>query len=107
MKEDDNFFDLGGHSLLATRVVSRLRETFGIDVPVRQLFEFQTLAGLSKQVEATLRHSKKLDIPALTAKSRGNSSPLSCVQQRFWLLDQLEPGNPFSTSTLAFGCAAV
>jgi len=91
----DNFFDLGGHSLLALRVVSRVRQAFGIDLPVRQLFESQTLGSLSEQVEAVIRKSENLDIPPLTSGNRGTSIPLSFVQQRFWLLDQLEPGNPF------------
>ena len=35
----DNFFELGGHSLLATQVISRVREMFKIEIPLRSIFE--------------------------------------------------------------------
>jgi amino acid adenylation domain-containing protein len=41
----DNFFDLGGHSLLAVQVMSRVRETFALEVPLRTIFQWPTLSG--------------------------------------------------------------
>ena len=48
---DDNFFDLGGHSLMATQVISRVRECFAADVPVRAMFDQPTISRLSRIVD--------------------------------------------------------
>ena len=47
---NDNFFDLGGHSLLGTMVISRIRNVFGIDLPLRCLFDEPTIVGLSDMI---------------------------------------------------------
>ncbi|HEX2202234.1 MAG TPA: amino acid adenylation domain-containing protein, partial [Longimicrobium sp.] len=48
---DENFFDLGGHSLLAMQVLTRLRDRFGVDLPLREAFERQTVESLARAVD--------------------------------------------------------
>ncbi len=98
---DGHFFVLGGHSLLAAQVISRLRSAFGIELPVRDLFEAPTVEDLAARVEAARRTGAELTVPELLPVPREESLPLSFAQQRLWFIDQLEPGSPLYNMPLA------
>ncbi|MDZ7286756.1 MAG: amino acid adenylation domain-containing protein, partial [candidate division KSB1 bacterium] len=92
----DSFFELGGHSLLATQLVSRIREAFHVELPIRRLFELRTLAALAVEIDR-LRNDAAATVaaPPLQPVARSGELPLSFAQQRLWFLDQLQPGAAF------------
>ncbi|CDY78875.1 Siderophore biosynthesis non-ribosomal peptide synthetase modules @ Bacillibactin synthetase component F [Caballeronia glathei] len=90
----DNFFEIGGHSLLAMRLVSQLRNTFKIDLPIARLFETPTIAGVARYMADAAPISSS---SSLTAMGRPAHPPLSFAQQRLWFLDRLEgPGATYN-----------
>ena len=97
----DNFFDLGGHSLLATQVVSRLRDVFGVEIPLRALFECPTVAGLAERIEAIRRGGAPPTSRRSSHAARLGPLPLSFSQEALWFLDQLAPGQPTFNVTAA------
>ncbi len=88
----DNFFELGGHSLLATRVVARVAPALGVELPLRVLFEAQTVAGLAERIDAARREGEGGDaLPPLVRVERSGPLPLSFAQERLWFLHAMEP----------------
>ncbi|HQA67127.1 MAG TPA: amino acid adenylation domain-containing protein [Aggregatilineales bacterium] len=89
-----DFFALGGHSLLATQLVSRVREAFNVDLPLRTLFQHSTVERLAKEIEQLQRAAVGPDAPPIERIPREGNLPLSFAQQRLWFLDQFEPESP-------------
>jgi amino acid adenylation domain-containing protein len=85
---EERFFDLGGHSLLAVRIVSRLREVLGVELPLRAVFEDPTVAALTARIEAARGATA---MPPIEPAHRDGDLPLSFAQQRLWFLHQLDP----------------
>ena len=90
----DNFFELGGHSLLATQVALAHPRRLRVELPLRELFAFPTVAEPGAQAGGRrAAASPGRAAPPLAALPREGALPLSFAQQRLWFLDQLEPGS--------------
>jgi acyl carrier protein len=91
----DNFFELGGHSLLATQVISRVNDAWAVELPLRRLFEFPTIAQLASCVADALGQERLTQTISLVPLSRPAELPLSFAQQRLWFLEQLHSDSAF------------
>ena len=89
---DDHFFLLGGNSITATQVVARLRETLGLELNLRLLFEAPTLAAFAAAV-AQLQQDGGVAQGAIHALSRQEDLPQSLAQNRLWITWQLDPNS--------------
>jgi natural product biosynthesis luciferase-like monooxygenase protein/amino acid adenylation domain-containing protein/non-ribosomal peptide synthase protein (TIGR01720 family) len=106
----DDFLELGGNSLIAAQMLTRLRETFGVPVPLNALFEAPTVAGIAERIRRLDQAADggsdpaggttaggQVDRPALPPVrpvGREGDLPLSVVQARTLALEAHDPGNP-------------
>ncbi|MGW0811538.1 amino acid adenylation domain-containing protein, partial [Nonomuraea sp. NPDC002799] len=86
----DRFFAVGGHSILAVQVVARVREVFGVELGLDDLFQAPTLADSAARIDAAERGSGGV---ALVAREPDAPLVLSSGQERLWFLDQWRPGS--------------
>ncbi len=90
----DDFFALGGHSLLATQLVLRVRDAFGVEIPLRAVFQAPTLAAQAELIgRARSGEAAPPGARPIRPAPRDGDLPLSFAQERLWFLAQLTPGS--------------
>ncbi|HEX3095292.1 MAG TPA: amino acid adenylation domain-containing protein, partial [Candidatus Angelobacter sp.] len=86
---NDNFFELGGHSLLVVSVISRIRQSLGLEVSISDLFAHPGLDDFARHLE----NAAQSKLPPIMRVQRTELLPLSFAQQRLWFLSRMEAGS--------------
>jgi mycobactin peptide synthetase MbtE len=97
---DDSFFDLGGHSLLATKLVAAVRNRFGVDIGVREIFELATVARIAAHIDTLDQDSAR---PRLIPAKHDGPVRLSSSQLRSWFTYRFD--GPNAVNNIPFAAA--
>lgn len=96
---EDELWELGAHSLSLVRIASRIRDTFGVDIPVSVLFESIPLSELATRIESLQQRPAGTETKSnsggevIRRRSRSVPIPLSCSQEGLFFLEKLSPGH--------------
>ncbi|EDX78301.1 amino acid adenylation domain protein [Coleofasciculus chthonoplastes PCC 7420] len=104
---NQTFTDLGGNSLQATRILSRVRDAFGVDIPVSVMLQNRessaaTIASLAEYVTHRPLQDNVSEINPIKAIPHGNDLPLTVYQERIWLLAQRAKQHPIYNLPMVF-----
>lgn len=121
---DDNFFALGADSLIAMRLIGEIHKALGVKLEIVDVYTNPTIRAIASQIEARNGGGRPADSPRAAAPPidhadsapaqpalplrpipRDQNLPLSFAQQRLWLLEQLQPGNPANNLSAALKIA--
>ncbi len=94
---EDNFFELGGHSLKATRLVSRLHARLGSVLALDEVFSHPTVAR-----QAALLAGRLPAAVATATAATADDYPLTHMQRRLWVLQQMAPDSPFYSTPACY-----
>lgn len=98
---NENFFRLGGHSLLAAKIIARVRKVYDIDLPVKIIFEAQTIESFSDRLSVLIDQGNN-KVKKIKKITREIVHAASYAQGRLWFLEQYQPGNIAYNLGLAF-----
>jgi amino acid adenylation domain-containing protein len=88
----DDFFELGGSSLAVIQLLARVRQEFGVEVPLRRFFEKPTLTAQAESI-ARMLAGDSTALPPVEPTPRSGPIPLTFSQERVWFIRQLSPEN--------------
>ncbi|MGG8495336.1 amino acid adenylation domain-containing protein [Tenacibaculum sp. TC6] len=83
----DNFFEIGGHSLKASQLAARIRQAFGVRLPLREIFVTPILSDLTTLIISQEANDQYVSIDKAPLQ---NDYALSHSQERMWILNQIE-----------------
>ncbi|MCF2860530.1 AMP-binding protein, partial [Pseudoalteromonas sp. SMS1] len=86
-----NFFELGGHSLLSIRLMTMIKTRCQVELPIKAIFEFPTIAQLAELLSNSDVSDNIIAIQPMARREGGDV--VSFSQQRLWLIDQLQGGS--------------
>ncbi|HEU4597136.1 MAG TPA: amino acid adenylation domain-containing protein [Pyrinomonadaceae bacterium] len=89
---EHNLFELGGHSLTAMQIVAGVCQSLGVQLPLRSVFDYPTIAALAE----VIRTSAATSFDPIEAAPEQADYPLSHAQQRLWLEEQLAGGATYN-----------
>lgn len=87
----ESFFQLGGHSILAVKMMSKIRDQIGCELPIKVIFEQPDIRRLAEFIGR--EHITKIAPEIVPANDYSGSLPLSFAQKRLWIIDRLEGGS--------------
>ena len=88
---NDNFFNLGGHSLIAAQMLSRIRDSFQVELFFHHIFANPTIAGLAALIEQPSHLQQQLQRPTIQPVSRLGYLPASFAQERVHFIQEVAP----------------
>ena len=96
-----DFFELGGHSVLAMQLIARIQKVFQLELAIADLVEESTVSGLAARIDRGMTGAE-LQRPPIVPVDPGVEVPLSSAQERFWFMEQLQPGTAVYNLPAAF-----